>query len=330
MNLIICLTPLQMLIAEKIISLFPSEKFSLIVIALNDNQKYRYYYDRLSVRVDRSIYFSDTFRFFSFIKFIIFFKFIKKWGNIYYNKYFVASIDSRYVHYVLSQTNNPVVYTFDDGTMNIYRNSTYYQKTNINLLKYLLWKFLGVRYFQEDVKLFSRLHYSIYFEVDNIIDNVQYLKLFDFTNNSKDKKNNSKIEQIQCGTGNGESISFFLGQPLNDFGDNIDYNVVNDFIDRYNISYYFLHPRENLRVVEDIINVPIFNSELVFEDFILNFCMVNRVCDIKLYSISSSVIFNLSSIASCFFVCDDSIYRRYKQMYDLAYEKFGISIISLL
>lgn len=37
-NLIMCATPLQMLIAKKIIDLFPNEEFDLLVVALNNNK----------------------------------------------------------------------------------------------------------------------------------------------------------------------------------------------------------------------------------------------------------------------------------------------------
>ena len=44
-NLIMCTTPLQMLIAEKIIKLNKDEKFDLLVLALNNNDVY--YYNKL-------------------------------------------------------------------------------------------------------------------------------------------------------------------------------------------------------------------------------------------------------------------------------------------
>ena len=46
-SLIVCLTPLQMLIAEKIISLNPDKQFDLLVIALSDNEKYKHYYQKV-------------------------------------------------------------------------------------------------------------------------------------------------------------------------------------------------------------------------------------------------------------------------------------------
>ena len=44
-SLIMCVTPLQMIIAEKIIKLNPEQNFDLLVIALCDNDKY--YFDKL-------------------------------------------------------------------------------------------------------------------------------------------------------------------------------------------------------------------------------------------------------------------------------------------
>ncbi|STO59398.1 glycosyl transferase family protein [Canicola haemoglobinophilus] len=47
MNLIICCTPLQVLIAEKIIDLYPENKFYGILFDALDNKKFELYGKRL-------------------------------------------------------------------------------------------------------------------------------------------------------------------------------------------------------------------------------------------------------------------------------------------
>ena len=52
MNLIICMTPLQVLIAEKILEERKDEQFQLIFISERDSEKDRFYFNRLSKKVD--------------------------------------------------------------------------------------------------------------------------------------------------------------------------------------------------------------------------------------------------------------------------------------
>lgn len=57
-NIIICTTPLQMLIAHKIIKTKADESFDLLVIAQQDNEKYRYYFNRLKKDCKKSLYYT--------------------------------------------------------------------------------------------------------------------------------------------------------------------------------------------------------------------------------------------------------------------------------
>ena len=46
-SLIMCVTPLQILIAEKIIQSKPAEDFDVIIFALESNEKFSYYAEKL-------------------------------------------------------------------------------------------------------------------------------------------------------------------------------------------------------------------------------------------------------------------------------------------
>ncbi|MCF4881119.1 polysaccharide biosynthesis protein, partial [Acinetobacter baumannii] len=93
-SLVICFTPLQMLIAEKIVAQQPS--VDLIVIALNNNDKYKYYYNIFQhPNITKQYYLFDNnkSRFFKFINIIKFnenFKLEKFYENIY-----ISSIDNK-------------------------------------------------------------------------------------------------------------------------------------------------------------------------------------------------------------------------------------------
>lgn len=55
-NLIVCSTPLHMLIAEKIINMHPSEEFDLLLITDAFNEKYNFYRMRLSSRCNKTFF----------------------------------------------------------------------------------------------------------------------------------------------------------------------------------------------------------------------------------------------------------------------------------
>lgn len=133
-SLVICFTPLQMLIAEKIVAQQPS--VDLIVIALNNNDKYKYYYNIFQhPNIAKQYYLFDNnkSRFFKFINIIKFnenFKLEKFYENIY-----ISSIDNKYTHNILSKVNFNNLYTYDDGTANIVKNSIYFKQTFESKLK---------------------------------------------------------------------------------------------------------------------------------------------------------------------------------------------------
>ncbi|HBJ4795803.1 TPA: polysaccharide biosynthesis protein, partial [Acinetobacter baumannii] len=72
-SLVICFTPLQMLIAEKIVAQQPS--VDLIVVALNNNEKYIYYYNNFHhPNITKQYYLFDNnkSKFFKFINIVKF------------------------------------------------------------------------------------------------------------------------------------------------------------------------------------------------------------------------------------------------------------------
>ncbi len=56
MNLIICMTPLQVLIARKIIALTGNQPYIAIYMSYTDNKKHRHYYELISEKSINSAY----------------------------------------------------------------------------------------------------------------------------------------------------------------------------------------------------------------------------------------------------------------------------------
>lgn len=281
-SLIICATPLQMLIAEKIIELNDDQDFYLIAFFLNDSNKYSFYFEKLKNRVIKSFIFfpiSESGRqkelFINFLKFRKRYNF--EFGEIYFKNYYLASIDSRYIQWIISNKNfNSKVFTFDDGVANIFKNGIYYQKLIPSLIKRIVWRFLGVTLYMEDIKKESYLHYTIYHNVKNIIDNTFELNLFVNDNND----NNNKCYNL------------FLGQPYKEISHEIDSNYISKILDRFEIDFYFPHPRENS--MKRYENVEYIDSNLVFEDFLKDF-MKQYNCSVRIFSFISSAGINVSN-----------------------------------
>jgi len=312
-SLIMCATPLQMLIAENIIELNSNESFDLLVVALVDNEKYRNYFERVKKICANSLYYVQG------SGSLIFFDYIRKLknNNFYtkYNKYYLASIDSRHFQYILSRNKNPNIFTFDDGTANIISSSLYYMNSKPKFLKRAVWRVLGVRYYMEDIKRISLLHYTIYENIPNIIENKQYVSLISIVN-----KEQSEIKD--------KIIRFYLGQPLTDISEFFGIKFVKRNIDKLDIDYYYPHPRE--------ISYPkggfqIIESSLIFEDYIVQFLRDNPNANVEVFSFISTALLNIMSLdrLQAIYIHDYQIFKLHHNFYDFAQESFGIPHIDL-
>ncbi|MDC5651110.1 polysaccharide biosynthesis protein, partial [Acinetobacter baumannii] len=112
-SLVICLTPLQMIIAEKVVAKQPS--VDLLVIALNDNNKYKYYFDNFQhPNLKKQYYLFDNNQsiFSKILKVVKFKNFFEI--NDYYENVYISSIDNKYIHSILSKVKFDNLYTYDD------------------------------------------------------------------------------------------------------------------------------------------------------------------------------------------------------------------------
>ena len=176
MNLIICYTPLQVLIAERIIDLYPNEKFYGVMLCSAKNAKFDYYGQRLAQKCDRFFKMDQHIDRFNLLKEIISLR--VKFAFKKFDKVFVASINDIQIQFILSSIRFNAFYTFDDGTANIIKNSLYYINEKIPSWKKMIWNFIGIDSYMEDIKKSSKKHYTLYENVSNIIENTEYLKLF--------------------------------------------------------------------------------------------------------------------------------------------------------
>jgi len=314
-----CTTPLQMLIAQRIILERKNETFDILVYALNDNEKYRYYFDKLQKVCRNSLYLvqeNSNNKLLKVASLINIFRSIKKhYSSIDYDNYYLASIDQKPFQYLLSKAKKYNILTFDDGTANIIQNSIYYTLDCPKQPEMIFRKIFGIRLQKQHIRQLSKRHYTIYKDIPNIVDNTVYLPLF----NSK----SNIFAQNDAST-----FNFFLGQPLSEISNIHDQTYLETILKKLNIDFYYPHPREQLN---SSLNIKIVNSSLIFEEYIIDFLELNPNIVVNVYGFISSSILNLSQVPRInpVFINDKYFREKYSDFYTWASENFNIKIIQL-
>ncbi|MCU4482543.1 glycosyltransferase family 52 protein [Acinetobacter ursingii] len=302
-NLIICLTPLQMLIAEKIIEK-EGGNFELLCFYYNDNEKYDYYYNRLcKVCVKKNRYLVNSTnkieRFKEILKFIFFIKknMRKKYINVY-----LSSIDNSFFHVLLSKIFFTNLFTFDDGSANINNRSSYFLGTNISRVQKVFLAIIGNLYTQKRIIKESKKHYTIYKNIKNIIDNTENISIF--SNESIQKKGH--IENI------------FLGQPSHEFVE-ISYSKVLDFLKSKGINKYFPHPRED----EKIDGFLYVETKYIFEEYIAD--LLKNGVEVNVYTINSTAALNIIFLENVkvYVILNEELEENMIDFYKI-YREFGV------
>lgn len=309
-SLIMCTTPLQMLIANRIIQENSDEIFDLILIVNGEiNNKFKYYFNGLS-EICAKVLCIELNYISGLNKINKLFEFKKEyigWGDFNYSSYYLASIDNTFFHWILSKKKeSSSIFTFDDGVANIFYKSSFFVKKSITW-RLIVWKFIGVYFNINKVKEQSKLHYTIYPNKKNIIENKKNISLFigDF---------------IRVKSNEDEEINLFLGQPLYEINKKYNENYLCNLLKKLNIDLYFPHPREKYNLDTSI---SIVNSELIFEDYVVNLLSNNK--KINIFTFLSTAALNVENISGIKinYLFDDFLMENYREFYFLA--EFGLN-----
>lgn len=273
-NIIVCMTPLQALIAERIIENDSKNSYDLIYITYYNQEKNKYYYDRISKKANKAKFLYVKKNFFTFFRITL--TLLNDYENL-YNELYVATIHDKYCHFLSSKVKYKKLKTYDDGFGNIYPNSVFYQKAHQSFLKKCILYILGINKSMQKIRAESEEHVTIYKNTSNIIGATKYIELFD---------------DLKITPNNQKQVSFFLGQPLKELNENFNDSFINDIISKIKVDYYVPHPAEKYKIVGD---VDIVKTDLIFEDFLiekLNNCEISNVI---IYSFFSTALFNLNN-----------------------------------
>jgi hypothetical protein len=284
MNLFVCYTHLQLVIASRIIAhrnLLP-EDVELFYISKIDNdvtkntlQDMREICGEVTfihMKLKYPLYFPAIFRHF----------FKRRYDSI-----FVASIDNILIHFILSRISFNNLYTFDDGSANIIPGSIYYQDNSPTIISSLYRKLLSVKFNMTLIKQISQMHYTIYDGYTNVIKKTT---LIDFSSNINEvlDKESISIKSSACNVFVGAVYSslFSSDEVAVDFL-NKCWAIIED-TDRD--TFYLPHPREVKYFPPD--NVELIKAKYIAEREISN--LLSQYECVYLYGFLSSCQINMA------------------------------------
>lgn len=232
--LFLCTTPLQVKICLKLIELKKINNFDVLYCTNQSSGTIDNYYKKIKY-ISKNHMFLHIKNNKDLLKanFLLPAPFSKK--NNYTNIY-IASIDNLTFKHILNKNSKADLYTYDDGTANIFKNSEYFKPEKIRKLLIYLKLFNLPNKFEILKKI--KYHYTIFKDFDNIVPN-ENLNIISIFNNTEKIFNNKKI-------------SFFIGQPFHEYLDEKKILSLKKYLESKKIDYYVMHPREKKPILDNI------------------------------------------------------------------------------
>ncbi|AGB77599.1 Glycosyltransferase family 52 [Enterobacteriaceae bacterium strain FGI 57] len=291
MNLVICFTPLQILIAKKVIKeeTIEYDDIEFVYFSKTYDDKQSKYYELISVHAKKS----------TFITGVYSFKLIQelkaKFKGRSYDKVLLASLDDSINHYLLSFCDFNQLITFDDGVGNIIKTGAYFIEDSRRSLKKrfftLVHILLGRKYYLNLIKQRSDRHYTIYKGFENCVPNAKAISLFDFHLSPKTFNNVTHV---------------FLGTMFNEItiqqheGDYLKKELLSYMLGIQGSVKYIPHPRSRDREFTPYE----FESNGIAEEIV--FELLSHGYVVNLYGFASSCQFNLMNIRGVNIILLDS------------------------
>lgn len=314
-SLILCATPFQILIAEKIIKQNPDSDFDLILtFNKNENrQKFEYYFNRIKHLCKKALFWEYKAKISNLIKFKI--KIHIDGFNEEYDELYLSNVHRAHFQLLVSYNIDSKIFTFDDGLANILPSSKLYIDNELDIVRRSIWKVLGIHVSSEDIKNKSSTHLTVYKNIPNIINNTSFIDLYD-------RNLTDALDENQ------EIIKIYLGQPLNEVGKAFEKTNIKKIFDSLGIQKYFPHPREKTISIKDI---EIIKTKLIFEDYIIELLNSDSNICIEVYSFFSSAIINIASFnrVKCYYIYHQYVDENHKDIYEISSMFPNIEIIKV-
>ncbi|MBW4015659.1 CMP-N-acetylneuraminate-beta-galactosamide-alpha-2, 3-sialyltransferase [Moraxella osloensis] len=322
MNLIICITPLQVLIAKQIIKQHSAPFIGLYLpygIHSKSEPKHRYYFDQLEQVCEKSAFielnnktWGERFATLNQIKTTL--KKLGIWQQSIDGVY-LASIDVLFLQYIISKVTFQQLYTFDDGTANIFPNSSYFQPLPKSLPLQLFKHAVGITYPSiPSILAISKKHFTIFPQEKNIIDATEPVYLFDKLDHQPDE--NLPVKRL------------LLGQALDNFiGETAYRDIVTKMVSEFAIDAFCPHPRENLDFSHLL---PVIDSDKIIEDYLSEALQQNPQQRFEIYTFISTAVFSLKEFprTQVFMVYTQALWDKFPDAYQFLASR-GFTLINL-
>lgn len=187
MNLFFCSTPLQLKIAIRIIETESLSCVKLVFTGIMPNKRNEFYLKYAEKIVDKVICFDQSAE---LIKRRSGYlnteakKFVSKYDLEEATAIYIANLNDRFYHHLLSILTERVLYTFDDGTENVNEFSKFFNNKQYSFLRKTIQRKAGRRYWLEEVLAKTECHYTIYEHLKNVVPHTKFIPLYDFENDS--------------------------------------------------------------------------------------------------------------------------------------------------
>lgn len=282
MNLIIAFTPLQILIALKIIEIHPNEDFYGVVLASSWQNKTVEYskrlkkackYFRLILESEKEGALGD---YLEILRWIYYGLQIPPAKTIY-----LCNVDMPRIRLLLARQQKANFISYDDGSRNL-TNGAIQNLENIGIFHKSVSKIFKLPSAQDLLDKQIK-HYSIY-PYSNNMGPSEYLPLFTPCH----ERETSVFK---------EEVSILLGQPMYEHQDGAiekSISLAEQVIKDYRITKYFPHPRENYRIS----GVEYIDTPLIIEDYLIQELKEHPERKYIIYSYCSTAVLNLQGISN--------------------------------
>lgn len=280
MQFFICYTPLQILVAKKIIHSEKIQNYCFVFFYDNESEKNIYYYKLLENEAffSKKILRTKT----TLSDFTNIYKLSQKIKdtckteevNIYSGN--IKSVHTRFLMFLLKYTN---LYTFDDGCGNI-SNTGYYADNNEKIIYKLFFQLFDPSLVYKSLRKKIKVHYTI-FKEKNIYPNCKYMPLYE---NLIEDKNIIK-----------EKKTILLTSVLSE--DHITNEVTEielyrTIISNFNVTDVIPHPREKKPKINEQ-DVNIIHSSFISEDLLFQ---LSQNYELTIIGIFSATLLNLAGL----------------------------------
>lgn len=275
--LLILRTPFQAWLAERVLEQEAVKHFDLVYFTQNDSPEDRYYFARLSAHAGHSQYCFVSTRWPDIRNHLAFRHLATQWfQKNRYDKVLLSSIDALVPNSLAAQNRGELV-TFDDGSANIYPDSSYCLDSPSWRTR-LYRRLFGALDIATTCARIAR-HYTLHPDLDNIVEKNRI-------------KGIAAWPCVETALSAGFPLKVFIGQPF--FGGLSEQQIASlqQYLANERFDYYVRHPRESELLTQAI---PLLDKGgRIAEDAILH-TAEHRALHVTGWF--SSVLFNLRGAA---------------------------------